>query len=311
MPPAERPPAERHGGRSTPDHADPVPVGRWTGGDEALDDATLDVRALTELAAALATAGGALALAGRRSLRTGNRVRHDTKSSAVDPVTEFDRAAEALIVERIIAARPDDAIVGEEGADRAGTSGVEWHVDPIDGTVNFLYDLPSWCTSVAAVRDGRPIAAAIHLPVTGELFTATAGAGAFVDGQPIAVTPVSDLAMALVSTGFSYDLEQHRAEQSSDLVRLLGRVRDIRRLGSAAIDLAMVAAGRVDAYLEAHLNSWDIAAGALLVAEAGGVVTAFDGSPLDVRRPTGVFAAAPGIADELRSVVDARRTGGE
>lgn len=273
--------------------------------ESGAEPAVTDSAALRDLAASLAREAGAIALAGRRSLPTGNRIEHDTKSSIVDPVTEFDRAAEQLIVERLQTLRPGDAIVGEEGARHAGTTGVEWHVDPIDGTVNFLYDLPGWCTSIAAVHDGEPIAGAIYAPVTAELFIAAAGHGAALvtpehpDGVPIHASAQSELNVSLVSTGFSYDVGAHREAQAQRVLGVLTAIRDVRRIGSAALDLAAVACGRVEAYYEEHLNSWDIAAGAIIVREAGGVVTAFDGSRLDVAAPAGILAGGPRIHGPL------------
>lgn len=254
-----------------------------------------DLAGLRQLCVEIARAAGDHAFAARRSLGAGRRAAHDTKSSDVDPVTEFDRETEELVVERLRAARPDDSIVGEEGAAHTGSSGLEWHVDPIDGTVNFVYDLPGWCTSIAVLRDGQPLAGAIHAPSLGDTYSAALGAGATVNDEPIEVSGVSDLSTSLVATGFSYLVDRDRGAQAAQIAGLLPRVRDIRRIGSAALDLAAVASGRVDAYYEEHLNSWDVAAGVLLVREAGGVVTSYDGDPLDVRAPTGVVAAGPDL----------------
>jgi myo-inositol-1(or 4)-monophosphatase len=253
--------------------------------------APLDVRALRELAEDLARRAGTDALEGRRRLGVGRPVAHDTKSSPTDPVTEYDRAAEHLIVDAIRSLRPDDAIVGEEGAAHAGSSGLEWHIDPIDGTANFVYDLPSWCTSVAVVDAAGPLAGAVYLPVTDELFSAARGAGATLDGAAIAASSVDDLSQTLVATGFSYSAER-RSRQAGRLARLLPRVRDVRRLGSAAIDLCYVAVGRVDAYYEEHLNSWDLAAGVLIAREAGAITSDLHGGPAG---PTMTVAAAPGV----------------
>jgi myo-inositol-1(or 4)-monophosphatase len=257
---------------------------------------------LRDLAIGLAHAAGTLALDGRRTLGIGQPVDHDTKSSLTDPVTEFDRAAEQLLVRELRRARPHDAIVGEEGASRAGTSGLEWHLDPIDGTVNFVYDLPAWCTSVAVVdRTGHALAGAVYAPVTDEMFAAGRGAGATRNGAPIGASRVTDLAMALVATGFNYSTEI-RGPQAAHLARMIVHVRDIRRFGSAALDLCMVACGRLDAYFEEHLNSWDIAAGVLIAAEAGARTSDFDG---DEPAPAQVVAAAPGIHSELLELIAA------
>jgi myo-inositol-1(or 4)-monophosphatase len=250
---------------------------------------------LRTLAERLAREAGTTALAGRRRLPVGHPPAHDTKSSATDPVTEFDRAAESYIVAELRRLRPDDAIIGEEGAADSGTSGIAWHIDPIDGTANFLYDLPAWCTSVAAVNADGPItdalAGAVYLPVADEMFAAHRGGGATLNGTAVRASDADAVATALVGTGFSY-LENRRVIQANRISRLLPQVRDIRRYGSAAIDLAFVACGRLDAYFEEHLNSWDMAAGLLIAAEAGALVSDFDG---DVPGEHGAIAAAPGV----------------
>ena len=262
-----------------------------------------ELATLRELAERLAREAGTAALEGRRSLPVGQPPAHDTKSSDTDPVTEFDRAAEALIVSELRRLRPDDAIVGEEGADHDGTSGIEWHVDPIDGTANFVYGLPAWCCSIGAVRAGGSITdglvAAVYLPCADEMFSAARGAGATLDGVEIHTGSVSSLSMALVGTGFSY-LPERRAVQAALVHELLPRLRDIRRDGSAAIDLVSVASGRLDAYFEAHLNSWDMAAGLLIASEAGATLSGFDRDEPD---ETGAIASAPGVHDELHEAI--------
>jgi myo-inositol-1(or 4)-monophosphatase len=242
-------------------------------GDESSADLSEELRAL---AVDLATSAGRLAHDGRRRLGVGQPVAHDTKSTPTDPVTEFDRAAEALIVTTLRSARPDDSIVGEEGAEHAGTSGLEWHIDPIDGTANFVYDLPAWCTSVAVVDHRGPLAGAVYVPVTDELFSAARGRGATLNGEPIRCSAASQLATALIGTGFNYS-PATRELQARRLVALLPLVRDVRRFGSAALDLCMVACGRLDAYFEEHLNSWDLAAGVLIASEAGAITSNFLG----------------------------------
>jgi myo-inositol-1(or 4)-monophosphatase len=206
------------------------------------------------------------------------------KSSSVDVVTAVDTASERLIVERLTAARPGDGVLGEEGGARTGTSGVRWVVDPIDGTVNFLYGVPAYAVSIAAEVEGVVRAGAVLNAATGELFTATSGGGAYLSSphrpEPVRLrgnAPAS-LEQTLVATGFGYRVEQRRA-QGAVVARLLPQVRDIRRFGSAALDLCAAAAGRVDAYYELHLNPWDHAAGALVAAEAGLVVTGLPGTP--------------------------------
>ncbi|RZU32319.1 inositol monophosphatase family protein [Blastococcus saxobsidens] len=255
---------------------------------------------LLELAVAAAREAADLVARGRDG--AGEHV--GTKSSPVDVVTAVDAASEALLVDRLLGARPDDGVLGEEGASRDGTSGVRWVVDPIDGTVNFLYDLPAYAVSVAAEVDGVVRAGVVLNVATGELFTATSGGGAWLaaPGRPVrrlAVTGPSALDRTLVGTGFGYRAEQRRA-QGEVVARLLPRVRDIRRYGSAALDLCAVAAGRLDAYYELGLNPWDHAAGALVAAEAGAVVAGLPGtSPGDPM----VIAAAPAVAEEFLDLV--------
>jgi myo-inositol-1(or 4)-monophosphatase len=223
----------------------------------------------------------------------------DTKSSATDLVTEFDRAAEALIVERLAQLRPHDAVVGEEGTALSGSSGYSWLVDPIDGTTNFVYDLPSWCTSVAVAHDGRTIAGAVYAPVTDELFAARSGGGATLNQRPIRCSPRHELALALVATGFGYDPDV-RAGQAVRVARMMSSIRDVRRLGSAALDLCHVASGRVDAYFEEHLNPWDSAAGELIAIEAGSTATDYAGGP---PRPSQLVVATPAIHRELLELI--------
>ncbi len=254
---------------------------------------------LRELAVELAASAGALALDGRRSLGIGQTVAHDTKSTPTDPVTEFDRAAEALIVDTLRSRRPDDSIVGEEGADHVGSSGLVWHIDPIDGTANFVYDLPAWCTSVAVVDEHGPLAGAVFAPVTDELFSAARDAGATLNGAPIHCSTASELPTALIATGFNYS-PTTRERQARRLASLLPRVRDVRRYGSAALDLCFVAAGRFDAYFEEHLNSWDLAAGVLIASEAGAVTSNLSGGPADTGA---VVAAAPQLHAALVDLI--------
>lgn len=228
----------------------------------------------------------------------------DTKSSEVDVVTEADRASEDLIRRAIAERRPHDGFLGEEGADEDGTSGVRWIVDPIDGTVNFLYGLPQYAVSIAAERDGEAVAGVVLNAATGTEYVAHVGRDgspvATRDGQPISVRGPAPLAQRLVATGFSYDAGL-RALQAEAWVRLLPRVRDIRRLGSCALDLCHVAEGTVDAYVEEGVNPWDHAAGAL-VARAAGARTEL--TPGAGGRVVLVCAPAHGF-DEFRAAVDA------
>jgi myo-inositol-1(or 4)-monophosphatase len=256
------------------------------------------------LALAVDVAREAADLVARGRASAGDSV--DVKSSPVDVVTAVDRASERLITDRLLAARPDDGLLGEEGAARTGTSGVRWVVDPIDGTVNFLYDLPAYAVSIAAEVDGRAVAGAVLNVATGELFTAATGTGAFLTSlarpgpQRLTGSRPSSLVQTLVATGFGYREEQRRA-QGAVVAQLLPRVRDIRRFGSAALDLCAVAAGRVDAYYELDLNRWDHAAGALVAAEAGVTVTGLPGRPF--AQPMAV-AVAPSVAAAFIDLVD-------
>ena len=217
-----------------------------------------------------------------------------TKSSEVDMVTEVDRASETLIVEAITAGRPGDGIVAEEGSSRPTSTGVRWVIDPLDGTTNYLYRLPAFSVVIAVEVEGRVHAGVVHDVMAGETFWALRGYGAFRGTAPIRVSAKDRLATALVATGFSYSQERRRL-QAERLVRVLPAVRDIRRMGSAALDLCAVACGRVDGYFEEGLNPWDYAAGWLLVEEAGG---RFE------RDEDGlIVAAGEGIFRDLRSIV--------
>lgn len=221
----------------------------------------------------------------------------DSKTSVTDPVSDADREAERLIRELLTAERPDDGLVAEEGSHTEPTSGRTWIVDPLDGTVNFLYGLRTWAVSIALEdQDGLAVGVVFN-PVDGECFSAQRGAGATLNGLPIRVNGCRALERAMVATGFSYEAER-RAEQASLLVELLPRIRDVRRAGAAALDLAYVATGRVDAYYERGLQLWDEAAGRLLVTEAGGAVADLDGEPHGV-----VAAATPELLEELLPLV--------
>ena len=218
----------------------------------------------------------------------------DTKSTITDMVSAADRASERLVVDGIRKARPDDGILGEEGTTDAGTTGVRWVVDPLDGTTNFLFGVPAYAVSIAVEIDGHTEVGVVADVARGELFTAVRGNGARLDGHTLHCSDASELATALVATGFAYDASR-RAEQGKVVASLLPQVRDIRRFGAASLDLCWVAAGRVDAYYERGLAPWDRAAGALIASEAGALVS--DGSE-DL-----TIAAAPALFAPLRSIV--------
>jgi myo-inositol-1(or 4)-monophosphatase len=218
-----------------------------------------------------------------------------TKSSDTDPVTRADVAAQQVIADIIVKARPGDAIFGEEGLDRPGDSGWRWIVDPLDGTVNYLYGRDQWSVSIALQDpDGTTVAGVVLAPALGRTYTAARGSGCWLDGQRLAVRPGTDLAHAVIGTGFSYDAGT-RAAQAAVLTRLLPSVADIRRCGSAALDLADVASGRIDAFYEDDLSPWDWAAGALLAAEAGASVSELPGPG----GRSGILAATPVLAGPL------------
>jgi fructose-1,6-bisphosphatase/inositol monophosphatase family enzyme len=221
----------------------------------------------------------------------------DRKSSRTDMVSDADRDAERLISDLIVRERPGDAVFGEEGADLQGRSGRRWVVDPLDGTTNFLYGFPSWSVSIALEDDDGIAAAVVHDPWRDETFRAARGEGADLNGEPIQVTDCDRLELALVATGFGYAAER-RSEQAAVLSRVLPRVRDIRRAGSAALDLSYLAAGRVDAYYERDLKPWDWDAGRLLVAEAGGALADLPGEP-----PALAAAASPELLSDLVGLV--------
>jgi len=222
-----------------------------------------------------------------------------TKSSRTDMVTAVDRASEALIVGALARARPDDAVLGEEGSSREGTSGVRWVIDPLDGTTNYLYGFPLFAVSIAVEVDGVVEAGVVAHPSLDELFTARAGGGAWCNGQRIAVSGKDELATALVGTGFAYDADRRR-DQARWLQHIIPSVRDIRRGGAASLDLCWVGCGRLDGYYEAGLSPWDVAAGDLIAREAGAETSDFEGGPV---RPGSVVAASPAIAPALRQLV--------
>ncbi|MEY9872644.1 myo-inositol-1(or 4)-monophosphatase [Streptacidiphilus sp. MAP12-33] len=223
-----------------------------------------------------------------------------TKSSAVDVVTEMDLAAEKLITEILAERRPDDGLLGEEGASRVGTSGVRWVIDPLDGTVNYLYGLPAWAVSIAAELDGEVVVGVVEIAPRGERVQAVRGQGATLNGQALAVRTAPPMDRALIGTGFGY-LRDRRAHQAEVVAALLPRVRDIRRGGSAAVDLCDVAAGRLDGYYERGLNPWDYSAGALIAAEAGALVSGRPGLPAS---PELTVAAPTGLFEPLRSALE-------
>lgn len=233
-----------------------------------------------------------------------------TKSSETDVVTVMDQRSEAFLHEQLAALRPDDGLLGEEGASHDGTTGITWVVDPIDGTVNYLYEIPAYAVSIAAcvgdvstVGAWRTVAGAVYNPITDELFHARAGGGAFLrrgdQVQQLAVSDETQLGHALTGTGFGYDSDK-RVQQGAVVARIVGQVRDLRRIGSAALDLCFVGAGRLDVYYESGLNPWDQAAGQLIVVEAGGVV---EGRGIEAPNKDLVVAGPAALVDAVKGLL--------
>ena len=255
----------------------------------------------TEPAALTALTAGLLDLALEAARQAGALLRDGrpadlgvaaTKSSSVDVVTEMDLAAEKLITGLIAERRPDDGLLGEEGAASEGSSGVRWVIDPLDGTVNYLYGLPTWCVSIAAELDGETLVGVVEAPPRAETLHAVRGGGAFLNGRRIRCGTAPDMGQALIGTGFGY-LHQRRIQQAAVAAELIPRFRDIRRAGSGALDLCDVATGRLDGYYERGLHPWDHAAGVLIATEAGALTGGRPGDPasheLTVAAPTGLF----------------------
>lgn len=285
-------------------------AGVWLPGQGSLGQAVSEplLRALEELAVFAARAAGRFIVDERpRGLGV-----LDTKTSVNDIVTVMDQQSEVLLRRHLLGARPDDAILGEEDGASRGTSGITWVIDPIDGTVNYLYEIPAYCVSVAAAigdpgtpGQWRPVAGAICNPLTGQVFHARLRGGAHVrvadEDTQIRVNAVEVLQQSLIATGFGY-VPEVRARQGEVLAAILPEIRDIRRAGSAALDLCAVACGTVDAYYESGLNPWDLAAGWIIATEAGALVTGLDGM---APGPAAVVAAGPGIHASLLSRLEA------
>lgn len=249
---------------------------------------TTEPTALRDLAVDLVRRAGHLLATGRPEvLATG------TKSSPTDLVTVMDRSAERVVLDGLAAARPDDGVLAEESGAHAGTSDVRWIVDPLDGTVNFYYGLPAYGVSIAAEVDGVVVAGAVYSALHRVVYDAVLGGGARMDGARITCGDATDLSLALVGTGFSYSAT-HRVGQGQIVGRLLPKIRDIRRMGAAALDLCSVGSGQLDAFFELDLWPWDVAAGLLVATESGartGTLTSPDG-PV-------IMAAAPDLYDPL------------
>jgi myo-inositol-1(or 4)-monophosphatase len=274
------------------------PSGRTPGGASVTAPARADLLELA-VSAAVAAAGLLVERSGRVEVVA-------TKSSPTDVVTQLDRAAEELIRGRILAQRSGDVILGEEGGEIGRDGGVRWIVDPLDGTVNYLYGLPDWAVSIAAEVAGTVVAGAVCVPSADSLFSAVLGGGAWLrsgdgSGPPRRLACNADVPLdrALVATGFGYEPGRRRV-QGQVVSAVLPRVRDIRRRGSCAVDLCSLAAGQVDAYYERGVHYWDIAAGGLIAGEAGALVAGLSGRPAS---PSMTLAGGPALFGELQSLL--------
>jgi len=252
--------------------------------------------ALRVIAAEAARAAGELLL--ERFVAGGERA-VASKSSPTDVVSEADYAAERAIRDLLSARRPGDAVLGEEGGETQAGEGLRWIVDPLDGTVNFLFGIPQWCVSVAVYDGEGGLAGVVFDPLRDEIFTAERGGAATLNGSPIHGSQCTDLGEALVATGFGYEASV-RTVQAAVVARVLPRVRDVRRMGSAALDLAWTAAGRYDAFYERGVQTWDIAAGSLLCTRAGLEVRTLEA---EGKAPQGLVVAPSELIDELQALV--------
>ena len=223
-----------------------------------------------------------------------------TKSSQTDIVTQMDQGSEALLVSTILAERPDDAILGEEGGSRNGTTGVTWVIDPLDGTVNYLYGFPSWAVSVGVLIDDRPTVGVVHAPALGTVWRGIADDFAEANGRPIRCGRVTEVSAALVATGFGYDAAV-RAVQGVQVAALLPQIRDIRRAGAAAVDMCWVAQGVVDAYFERGTHLWDRAGAMAICSGAGARVGGLLGDEPASNAMT--VAANPALFEALRATL--------
>jgi len=254
----------------------------------------VDLDAVLSLATDLAREAGVLALTMGPAAAV-----VEAKSSPTDVVTAADHAVERMLTDALRSLRPDDGLLGEEGAAVDGTTGLRWVIDPIDGTVNYLYGIPHWAVSIGVEDDKGACVGVVYDPSKDELWQAVRGSGATLNGRTLRCSQETDLANALVGTGFGYQV-QRRVAQGRALPDLLPRVRDIRRLGAGSLDLCSVAAGRLDAYYEQGLSPWDLSAGGLIAREAGALVTGLRG------RDAGsdlVLAAAPGVHQALHDLL--------
>ena len=250
---------------------------------------------LVDLAVEAAHAAGALLLDRFRGPAQGV----ESKSTHTDLVSDADRASEDLLIDLIASKRPDDGIVSEEGGGGSSSSGLSWVIDPLDGTINYLFGIPVWCVSIAVEDSDGGLAGVIHDPNRGETFTAARGGGSFLNGRHLEVSQRTDLSSALIGTGFAYDARARKV-QAELVSRILPEARDIRRAGSAALDLAALSCGRLDAFYEAPMEHWDKAAGILIAAEAGAVVSEL---PAPFGLSPGVIAGNEALHDQIHRLL--------
>ena len=251
---------------------------------------------LVELAESIAQKAGTL-LSNRPS-----KFELDQKSGVFDFATQMDHESEKLIVGEILKSRPNDGLIGEEGANRPSKSGITWVIDPIDGTVNYLYDIPGWCISIGVKDESGALAGVVYSPATNSLWKATRGGGAFLNGAPITCNEPVALNRALVGSGFAYDIEKRKI-QAELVSRLLPEIRDLRRLGACAVDICHVASGSLDAYFEAGVNEWDYAAAGLIATEAGAKISIEKGIWNGEKNM--VIAAGPSLHPALSALIHA------
>lgn len=262
---------------------------------------TVSAQELLALARTAASSAADLVVAGRAEVIV-KKASVSTKTSATDPVTEMDKAAEKLIVEIIKSSRPNDGFIGEEGSATSGDSGITWAIDPIDGTVNYMYGLPVWTISIAALKDGEAIAGCLVAPDLAKVYYATKGGGGWEESnsgtKALTVSPSDDLSSCLLATGFAYRKER-RAEIAPVIAQVLPQVRDIRRMGAASIDITSVATGGVDAYVESGVRIWDYAAALLIATEAGAEY-------IHRNQPWGewLLVCRPGLKDKLEEITN-------
>jgi myo-inositol-1(or 4)-monophosphatase len=263
-----------------------------------------DPRELLEAAEEMARAAGAV-------LREGyGRTHRPERKGRIDLVTEYDRRSERLLLEAIGRRFPDHAVLAEESgasAPGAGAAPVRWLVDPLDGTTNFAHNYPFFCVSVAAEADGQLVAGAVYDPVRDELFSAAVGTGATRNGEPMRVSDIERVEDALLVTGFPYDVREHPERSLPLFEAFLMRAQGIRRDGSAALNLCYLAAGRFDGFWEGHLSPWDMAAGVLIVREAGGRVTDYVGGSFQLDRRQ-ILASNGRLHEEMQGILAGARS---